>query len=97
MPFDRTKVTYSTSADHAFGSAIYPITPDDNADQLDDQGNYFKYVVTKTAGNIAVLGYENDDGDAAQIFSLGAGQFVPVRVRRVLAAGTTATVAGAKR
>ena len=97
MPFDSTKVTYNTAADDAFGSAAYPIVPDDAADQVDADGKYFKYVVAKSAGDVAVLGYKNADGDTAQVFTMAAGGIVPLRVRRVYATGTTATVAGVSR
>lgn len=93
MPYDATKNRYNVSADDAFGGAVYPITPG-ATDQLDDDGHYFKYVATKTAGDVSVLGYHNADGDTAQTFAMGAGQIIPLRVRRVTAA--TATVVGIK-
>ena len=93
MPYDQSKNRYNTASDDTYGGAIYTLTPG-ATDQLDADGNYYKYVVALTSGDVTVLGYRNLDGDTPVTFTLSAGSIVPLRVRRVTAA--TATVGGVR-
>ncbi len=78
-----------------YGRSCFPVTTSDTVDALNtNTGEYFKYIVAKTAGDAAVLGYENADGDTAQIISVAAGQILPGRIRRIKATNTTATFCG---
>lgn len=97
MPFDRSKVPVSSAEEIAstLGVRCWPVTPSNSADITDpDDGLYAKYFVAATAGDVAVLGYENADGDTAQVLTVQAGQIIPGRIRRILSTGTTATVVG---
>lgn len=97
MPYDRSLVTRNAAEEYpdTFGSRCWPVTPSNSADIVDPvTGNYAKYFVAKTAGDVSVLGYENDDGDTAQVITVQAGQVVYGRVRRIMSTGTTATLTG---
>jgi len=97
MPFTETKMPQGarTSSLDTYGQAVYPITPSDTVDVTHPtSGEYFKYIVAKTAGDAAVLGYRNDDADTAQIITVLAGQILPGRIRRIKATNTTATFCG---
>lgn len=65
---------------------IFAITPSDTA----DLATIPKSLVVTVAGNLAVRG----TGGTTVTFPVTAGQIVPLRARRVMATGTTATVAG---
>lgn len=97
MAFNQTLVPFFTkdSTTATFASKCYPVTPSDTVDVLDPvTGLYFKYLVAKSAGDVAVLGYQNLDADPAVVITVSAGQVVPGRIRRVKATGTTATLCG---
>lgn len=50
-----------------------------------------KALLVLAAGNVTVVPLDNDDADTLTFTGLGAGQVIPLRIRRVTAA--TATVA----
>ncbi len=65
------------------------IVPSDSA----DLPIYAKSIVVLAAGDVKIIPVENDDASPLQFTGLSAGSVVPFQVRRVLATGTTATVA----
>jgi hypothetical protein len=81
-----SRSTFSNRAASPVGPAtiLKPVTPSDTAD-LPDGVSRSLYV--GVAGALAVV---DAAGNEATLFS-GAGQYHPIRVARVLAAGTTAT------
>lgn len=95
MPYDNKKEPpYSQEENVTYGNHVEAVTPSDTVDQIDQSGRYFKYFTTLTAGAVAVLGYKNGDADTPVVMNLEAGAVVPGRVRRLMATGTTATLAG---
>lgn len=97
MAYDATKVPETSKEEHPtfFASRCWPVTPADGADITDPvTGKYAKYFTVASDGDVAFLGYENADGDTAQVMTLMGGAIIPGRIRRILATGTTATVIG---
>lgn len=74
-----------------FGSSGSNVTPSDTVDLT----AYAKAVVVTVAGNLVILPSKNVDDGAHTITFTGCpvGFIPPYRVRRVLATGTTASVA----
>ena len=73
----------------SFGRRSFAITPNDSADLPEP----VKAVVVLTAGTLSLIPLENDDGDTVDFDDLPVGYVAPFIVRRVMATGTTATVA----
>lgn len=71
-----------------FGRRGFAVTPDDNADL---PGGAVKAVVATSAGNLAVIPV--DSATPIAFTGVPAGFLPPFIVRRVMATGTTATVA----
>lgn len=95
MPYDRSlEPPYVGEENATFGNRCKAITASDSVDAVDTSGRYFKYITAATAGNVSVLGYTNEDGDAPVVYTMSAGMIIPGRIRRVLSTGTTATVVG---
>lgn len=91
--YDPTKDSYGSFAiaGHGFGNNASAVTPSDTV----DFAAYPKGVVVTVAGNLVVLPLKAAD-DGAHLITFTAapvGFAVPFRVRRVMATGTTASVA----
>lgn len=92
MPYDPAQDPHATAAADpllANGSEGRVLTPSNTVDIT----GYPRAVVTLTAGNLAYVPSKNADGDVLSFVDLPAGWVSPHRVRRVMATGTTATVA----
>jgi hypothetical protein len=92
MPYDASKNPYATATrdKNDFGEAGRIITPSDvDADNVDP---YAKLVVL-TEGTLSVVPIKNADATPMPLGTLSAGTILPWVCRRVLATGTTATVA----
>lgn len=70
-----------------FGTKSRAVVPSDTVD-IDP---YPKAVVLNSAGDICVLPIENADGVTQTFYGCPVGFVVPLRVRRVLLTGTTAS------
>ena len=92
MPFSATlaPLTASDSRFDAFSASCRLITPG-AGDQTAPGGQYFKYFVASTAGNVTFLPYKDTDGENLTM-TVTAGMVLPGRIRRITAA--TATVHG---
>lgn len=67
------------------------ITPDDDADLTNHQGEpQAMTVLAKTEGDVKVIPMAGEP-EAGIVFTVAAGDYVPVLCKRVLASGTTAT------
>ena len=62
------------------------ITPDDNTDLAFNKGLW-----VGTGGTLVVQMWEDPDGTTAAFGSVPTGTLLPIRVKKVLATGTTAT------
>lgn len=71
------------------GGSGAPITPSDTADLT----TYAKAIVVTVAGNLVILPVKNADGTTITFTGSAVGFIPPYRVRRVMATGTTASVA----
>lgn len=71
---------------HGFAKT-FAITPNDSA----DLGRPCEGLLVSATGNVV---FHNNDGQSVTITGAAAGQHIPVKVRRVLSTGTTATVYG---
>lgn len=91
MPYDAKNDPYSAVGGNrlSFGKKGVAVTPNDR----NDLATYAKTIVVLSAGNVVILPVGNDDGVTLTFTGLSAGQVVPFQVRRVVATGTTATVA----
>lgn len=90
MPYDAKADLYAgTKSAATFGRRGAVVVPSDST----DLAVYAKTLVVLAGGNLVILPVENDDGVTLPFTGLAAGQIVPFQVRRVLATGTTATVA----
>lgn len=91
MPYDPAQDPHATAPDAllANGSEGRVLTPSDTV----DIAAYPRAVVVLQAGNLAYLPSRNADGQVLSFVNLPAGWVSPHRVRRVMATGTTATVA----
>jgi hypothetical protein len=90
--YDATKDNYANfgASLNTFGNNASVVTPSDTADFV----AYPKVVAVAAAGNLVVLPLKAAD-DGAHLVTFTAapvGFVVPFRVRRVMAAGTTATI-----
>lgn len=72
-----------------FGRSARIITPSDSTDITP----YAKAVCVLSAGNLVVIPTQNADGATVTFTAVPVGLILPYEVRRVLATGTTATVA----
>lgn len=73
-----------------FPSCARTIAPNNATDLQNFEGEAVSmYVRAESAGTIAVIPAGNDNANTVT-FTLAAGEFVPCRVKRVLATGTTA-------
>lgn len=73
--------------DHGFAKA-YPITPNDST----DIGQACEGLFVAVAGNIVLTPAQG--GSNITCTACPAGTFIPIKVKRVLATGTSATVVG---
>ncbi len=91
MPYDasRDQLGGTDSSPAWFGRKASPITPSDT----DDLKTYPRYVIITSAGDIVVLPMKNEDGVTVTFTGINPGWCLPIRVRRILATGTTATCA----
>lgn len=91
MPYDASKDKYAgqTADAYSYGAKGAVVVPSDTVD-LDP---YAKSIVVTAAGNLVILPAANDDGATITFTDCGVGFSPPYRVRRVMATGTTATVA----
>ena len=70
------------------GESAFAITPDDAA----DLAFIPRTIYVGGAGDLAVIPWnEGSPADAVTFVGMAAGSFLPLRVSRVLATGTTAT------
>lgn len=76
--------------DIVYGSASQDVTPDGSDVTLETK---VRYVVVTTAGTIKVIALKSGDGDVITFVDVPAGFVPPFRVRKIIAAGTTASVA----
>ena len=92
MPYDPLKDPYAAIPDNAVltNGSKGRVVETSNTVDLDP---YVKAIVLLTAGDVSYLPAENEDGAPLAFEGLPAGWVSPHRVRRVLATGTTATVA----
>lgn len=79
----------STDNPDILGSTGATVTPSDTV----DLPSYAKALVVAATGNLVILPARNVDGTTITFTGCPVGMIVPYRVRRVLASGTTATVA----
>lgn len=92
MPYDRSKDPFTgflTDAPHTFGFTGRVVTPSD----VTDIEPYAKTVVVTVGGDLVILPAGNADADTIAFTGCPVGFIPPFRVRRVLATGTTASVA----
>jgi hypothetical protein len=87
MPYDATRDPFAALGSSSIAPArrLQAVTPSDTADLP-------RYGCLKVggAGNVALVAADDADG-ASQVWAAGAGEIIPVTVRRVLSTGTTAT------
>lgn len=76
------QVTASTPA-----TKVVAVTPSNTV----DLANYAKALLVTAAGNVEIIAVSDAD-DASVTLAVVVGQLLPICVRRVRAAGTTATV-----
>jgi hypothetical protein len=90
MPYEFSKDPYAqTSAGlNGIPGKLEAVTPSDTTDFT----TYKRGLMVIVGGNVNFLPAQNDDGDTVTMTSLASGDIIQCRVRRVLAAGTTATV-----
>lgn len=87
MPYDASHDLHATGGKtDAPASQVVAVTPSDSTDLT----HYATALYVGTAGNVAVIPINNADG-APVTFTAHASGYMPVRVRRVLATGTTAS------
>jgi hypothetical protein len=91
MAYDKTKDPFGDypAGLKGFGGVALPVAPSD----ANDLATYAKSLVVTTTGNLVVLPAMNDDAVTVTFNDCPVGMTVPFRVRRVLATGTTASVA----
>lgn len=91
MPYDPSKDPNAGKANSgaSFGRKGAPITPNDNTDLAE----YAKAIVVTAFGNLVILPVDNADGTTINFTGAPVGFVPPFQVRRVLATGTTASVA----
>ncbi|MDX3971162.1 MAG: hypothetical protein QHD01_31840 [Bradyrhizobium sp.] len=91
MPYDSTKDPLTTfrGTQGNFGSLGRAVTPSDSED-LDP---YAKAIVVTAGGDLVILPVRNADGDTITFTGVSVGFVPPYRVRRVMATGTSASVA----
>ncbi|MBZ9794322.1 hypothetical protein [Mesorhizobium sp. ES1-4] len=92
MPYDAAKDPYATVHPDtllANGAKAVVVDPSDTV----DLAAYARAIVLLTDGDVSYLPPNNADGDTVDFTGLPAGWVSPHRVRRVMATGTTATVA----
>lgn len=89
--YDATKdpFPHAYSGPAGFGRRGRAVTPSDSTD-LDP---YARAIVVSEAGDLVILPTENDDADTITFTDCPVGFTPPYQVRRVLATGTTASVA----
>lgn len=88
MPYDASKDPFKDTLLN-YGTKSKAVTPSDSLDFT----KYPKAIVVTAYGNLVVLPIGNDDADTVTFTAVNAGFSPPIRVRRVLATGTTASVA----
>lgn len=93
MPYDSAKEPFPNSTPvpsrSSFGGSGAPIVPSD----ANDLTTYAKAIVVTAAGNLVILPAKNADGSTITFTGVPVGFIPPFRVRRVMATGTTASVA----
>lgn len=91
MPYNQTLVPDNSRVDSSvtYGQGARAITPG-AGDQLDPAGNYYKYIVAATSGDVTFVTYKGDDASPITM-TCPAGYIIP-HVRRVTVA--TGTVHG---
>jgi hypothetical protein len=93
MPYDALKEPHSVRSNAptgaTFGGSGAPITPHNT----NDLATIAKAIVVTAAGNLVILPAKNDDATTITFTGVPVGFIPPFRVRRVLATGTTASVA----
>jgi hypothetical protein len=92
MPYDAAKdplAGYDPKGPRSFGAKGRAVTPSNTVD-LDP---YAKAVVVTVAGDLTILPAKNADDATLTFEDCPVGFVPPFRVRRVLATGTTASVA----
>lgn len=93
MPYDQLKEPSSFRNNaptvSTFGGSGAPIAPSDSTDLT----TYAKAIVVTAAGNLVILPAKNADGSTVTFTGVPVGFIPPFRVRRVMATGTTASVA----
>lgn len=72
-----------------YGRRSRAVTPNDDADLPNGPA---KTIIVIGAGDVCFLPIDNPDDDPVTMTGLSVGNDIPFIVRRVLAAGTTATV-----
>ena len=90
MPYDPSKdINSGVPGSASFGRKGAAIIPHDS----NDLAEYAKAIVVTAAGNLVILPVENADGTTVTFTGVSPGFIPPYQVRRVLATGTTASVA----
>lgn len=91
MPYDPSKDPSAgkINSGASFGRKGAVITPHDS----NDLAEYAKAIVVTAFGNLVVLPVENADGTTITFTGAPVGFVPPFQVRRVMATGTTASVA----
>ncbi|TIX28924.1 hypothetical protein [Mesorhizobium sp.] len=89
MPKTAVDPWNTTPGESSFGQKGAQITPSDDA----DLATVSKGLVVLGAGTLSFIPADNADSDEITYSDLPVGYIVPYFVRRVLATGTTATVA----
>lgn len=78
-----------TPDQNGYGRRGSEVTPNDSA----DLATVAKAITVLQAGTLAIVPVDNEDGDVITYDSVPVGFTPPYIVRRVMATGTTATVA----
>ena len=79
-------IPYNSYRNQFSAVRAYEVTPDDDADLVFNKGLW-----VGTGGTVAVQMWEAPDGETVGLGSVPTGTLLPLRVKKVLATGTTAT------
>lgn len=88
MPYEATKDPFRDT-NLNFGTKSVAVVASDT----EDFAQYPKAIVALSAGNLVVLPVKNNDGATVTFAGVSPGFVPPLRVRRVMATGTTCAMA----
>jgi hypothetical protein len=88
MPYDQTKGPYFQGAEASTNRSGVAVTSSDTV----DFASYPRNVVVTVAGTVSALPLKNADAAFVNFGSVVAGYVLPIRVRRINATSTTASL-----